>query len=251
MSNAPIQLRYEMPVPRRRAARVAGWAAAVVVAILTLRHWPAVEHQARLLYWQRQAMTYAAPASAVVLENNPKRVGALAANSPDFVLVRAMSSSSLPAPPPIQYFAAPWREFYRLFAPPGRKAGAVLFLHGRSAPGAEPRLVAIDTQWVCSSAVLQVSATVFRPGGIVSRPQLLSESSIVLQTTMPTPGYIRVYAGQPDPDDASHLTIRYVCNGQRHVIDGWLDRFDHVTLTDSVRGGSITPPAQVSMAQSH
>jgi hypothetical protein len=33
---------------------------------------------------------------------------------------------------------------------------------------------------------------------------------------------LRVYAGQPDPADASHFTIDYEIDGRRGVIDGWL-----------------------------
>jgi hypothetical protein len=33
---------------------------------------------------------------------------------------------------------------------------------------------------------------------------------------------LRFYAGQPDPDDASHFTIAYVLDGRAGTIDGWL-----------------------------
>ena len=33
---------------------------------------------------------------------------------------------------------------------------------------------------------------------------------------------LRLYAGQPDPDDASHFTIGYDVDGELGVIEGWL-----------------------------
>ena len=33
---------------------------------------------------------------------------------------------------------------------------------------------------------------------------------------------LRFFAGQPDPDDASHFTIRYQADGREGVIDGWM-----------------------------
>lgn len=42
---------------------------------------------------------------------------------------------------------------------------------------------------------------------------------------------LRVLAGQPDPRDPSHFTIRYDLNGQPGVIDGWLDAGRVVRLT--------------------
>ena len=33
---------------------------------------------------------------------------------------------------------------------------------------------------------------------------------------------VRFFAGQPDPDDASHFTIRYQADGREGIIDGWM-----------------------------
>jgi hypothetical protein len=46
---------------------------------------------------------------------------------------------------------------------------------------------------------------------------------------------LRFYAGQPDPVDDSHFTIRYAVNGQEGIIDGWLDPMSRVVL--KVRDG--------------
>jgi hypothetical protein len=44
------------------------------------------------------------------------------------------------------------------------------------------------------------------------------------------PPKMRMYAGQIDPNDASHFTIRYEIWGQSDVLDGYLDDKDQVTL---------------------
>jgi hypothetical protein len=45
------------------------------------------------------------------------------------------------------------------------------------------------------------------------------------------PPNIRIYAGQADPADPSHFTIRYQMWGQEDILDGRLDGHDNVTLT--------------------
>jgi hypothetical protein len=42
---------------------------------------------------------------------------------------------------------------------------------------------------------------------------------------------LTLYAGQPDPNDRSHLTIDYDINGQHGVIDGRLDDYGRVVMT--------------------
>ncbi len=53
---------------------------------------------------------------------------------------------------------------------------------------------------------------------------------------------VRFYAGQPDPNDPSHFTIRYEVNDQPGTIDGWLHFGSVVEL--KVRDGPATQPAK-------
>jgi len=39
----------------------------------------------------------------------------------------------------------------------------------------------------------------------------------------PSPRHLRIYAGQADPIDASHFTIRYVEDGKTRMVDGYLE----------------------------
>ena len=40
--------------------------------------------------------------------------------------------------------------------------------------------------------------------------------------SLPVQDRIRIYAGQADPADPTHFTIRYVVNGKTAVIDGYV-----------------------------
>jgi hypothetical protein len=44
------------------------------------------------------------------------------------------------------------------------------------------------------------------------------------------PPLVRIFAGQPDPNDPGHFTIRYRMWGQEDVLDGRLLDNDQVTL---------------------
>jgi hypothetical protein len=60
----------------------------------------------------------------------------------------------------------------------------------------------------------------------------------VLEGRVATPPHIRVFAGQPDPSDATHITIHYQLWGQDDVVDAWVTNDEHVKF--SVRN----PPRQ-------
>jgi hypothetical protein len=47
----------------------------------------------------------------------------------------------------------------------------------------------------------------------------------------PHPPNVRIFAGQPDPGDPSHFTIRYQMWGQEDIVDGRLDDHERITLT--------------------
>ena len=41
----------------------------------------------------------------------------------------------------------------------------------------------------------------------------------------------RIYAGQPDPTNATHFTFDYEINGQRHTCDAWLNNSNQLVLS--------------------
>src|SRR5579862_8514464 len=100
----PPPLDYAPP-PSWHRRRITQRVMLVVVVLLSgVICWqlgPRVWRQTRLLYWQNQCMKYQA--------------------SPDQAVVSLNRST----------VAAPWREFYRLFSPPGAQDDSTLFLHER------------------------------------------------------------------------------------------------------------------------
>jgi hypothetical protein len=44
------------------------------------------------------------------------------------------------------------------------------------------------------------------------------------------PPNVRIFAGQPDPADASHFTIRYQMWGREDIIDGRIDDQEQVSF---------------------
>jgi hypothetical protein len=54
---------------------------------------------------------------------------------------------------------------------------------------------------------------------------------------MYTPGHLRIFAGQPDPADTSHLTIKYDLDGHAGTIDGWMRFGDNLQLL--IRDGPL------------
>lgn len=82
------------------------------------------------------------------------------------------------------------------------------------------------------------SADVFRPAG-KDHPffRISSQSAIEIGYYRSHDGdVIRFFAGQPDPNDPSHFTIRYVMNGNEGIIDGNLQP-DGKTVVVGARGG--------------
>jgi hypothetical protein len=53
-------------------------------------------------------------------------------------------------------------------------------------------------------------------------------------------GSLRFFAGQPEPDDESHFTIRYETTEGSGTIDGWLMPDDSVKF--QIRDGPATKP---------
>jgi hypothetical protein len=98
-----------------------------------------------------------------------------------------------------------------------------VFVHGRRAPGNAERLVVVTfdpslfmvgdpqplTVCICSKGKFLRSSGWWRSKCRLGFPCAASEP-------------LTLYAGQPDPDDASHFTIRYSAGRRSGIIDGWL-----------------------------
>ena len=58
-----------------------------------------------------------------------------------------------------------------------------------------------------------------------------------LRAARPKEYNLRVFAGQPDPQDPSHFTVEYEVGGVKNVIDGWLTDDDYLRILP--RGGTV------------
>jgi hypothetical protein len=126
------------------------------------------------------------------------------------------------------------------FGPAGTGGpSAIIFLHERISPAGHRRLVYVS----------------YAPGTLDFQPAFIEgynyDTSAASPATWTSPlsyasrfyaidvlsGYprvpplVRVYAGQPDPNDPAHFTIRYQIWGQEDTLDGRLQDDDQVTLT--------------------
>jgi len=96
----------------------------------------------------------------------------------------------------------------------------------------------------CPGDDVQITAEVLNPGSIWRNP---GPASIIVRRfafkeSEPDliQGGFKVYVGQPDSTDASHFTIDYDLNGQRHTLDGYIN--DQDVLTIEKRKESTTQP---------
>jgi len=113
---------------------------------------------------------------------------------------------------------------------------AIVYLGQLSSRSGHTRLVSVQffIGWLVfdSNNHLQFGyrATTWPPsklGRFNSNP-VQTSGHVVVGIDISKPGII--YAGQPDPADASHFTIRYQMWGQDDVLDGWLRDDDTVSL---------------------
>ena len=104
-------------------------------------------HRGHVLYWQNKAMQYAAPSDQVVLD--------ITAGQGNVAMTPAQGTF---------LFAREWRRLNEVYAPPGRKPLATLFLHERKTPRGETRLVAVE----CTTAFPQLTLypVVVKPGSV-------------------------------------------------------------------------------------
>lgn len=210
----PQQLDYAPP-PRRRARR------RIIVAITALallagawKYGPGAWDHARLLYYQGKCLSYGGAADEVVYEDDGKAV------------IRSRYSALL-------------TNYHAVRSWPGAKQGALLFMHEMKTPEGEARLVTVE-------ATLRI--------GVFSRPQVEYERAVMkladlwskrrnrtqyTHSTMDRPPLsagqvypLKIFAGQPDPQNPSHFTIRFELGGKEGMFDGWLESDGRVLVEE-------------------
>ena len=126
-----------------------------------------------------------------------------------------------------------WSKFYGLLSPPGFQSRGTVFLHERRTPGGRRLLVAVDYLGRgfqdAGNFFLDVSEfhiRAFESGGPFALPVEVQsdQAPLSLYTSGGVQAPLRLRAGQPDPDDPTHFTIRWELPGSdaAGVIDGWV-----------------------------
>jgi hypothetical protein len=196
---------------------------AVLLGIILMKIGPVGWRRVQLAYWQNRCMSYSAPADEVVLT-----IG---------------KPSATPAVP------KEWTNLYAMLSPPGMRSGGTLFLHERTSPSGNRRLVAVDAVDAMGVAPMDPSTThviisaprVVRPGSLLRDP--IESVALRINATLVRPADA-VHAGQPDPNDPSHFTIRIASGSEEQILDGWLRDDDQVVIE---RRAATTAPVTRSL----
>jgi hypothetical protein len=179
-------------------------------------------------------MTYVAPPDQVVFEQGPHLDGKPLPRG--FERLKYWSGTRAPSSgQPIGTRPAPWARI-------GEDRAGVAFLHARTSRAGVTCILAVafassgnqdrGTHGSVSTNEYIGHLASADPG---SRIRWIEMTSFALGVT--PEDRLRIFAGQPDPDDASRFTIRYELNGETGIIDGEL--LDPVprTLNETVGSG--------------
>jgi hypothetical protein len=211
------QLDYGQPPALHRRRRFQRWAiigAIVAVLITAVAQSPSWLRGIRRAYYERQCKAYIAEVNQIACEVN-------------------LATGTLVSPPAGSRNRVPecWRQFGVYGGIRNSASDAILFLHERRAQNGRTRLVELQVDGGLGVGLSASSA--------IYREDYVSFGDLFVSFRRTHTGVLRVYAGQPDPADASHLTIRYQIDTQSGIIDGWLEN-DH-TVKLQVRDGPLQP----------
>jgi hypothetical protein len=205
----------------RRGRALVAAAILLALGILGFQYGERAYRAAELWYYERRAMTYTMPPDFLVYESDPEKL-------PSYGRKRYVHSLHAGAP------AWPWDAIR------GYDFGeTVLFLHGRTAPGGTPKRVCVYLPsghfkgWNASTGVHGLRFALRydvagKDDGVAAGLDIPGWSG----DAAADPHYLRFFAGQPDPNDASRFTIRYELDGVgQGTIEGLLQPDDTVKLT--------------------
>jgi hypothetical protein len=235
------------PAPRNRRwiYRVIFASLLLGLALVAWKWGPTWWRRAEVLYWQHQCLQFSLSPDTVVYEEDPTEAAALLAGNPEYhpyPLQRRSSMQAAVSPATAAAFGvSEWnkltlvlsRSYSPLINP------AVIFLHERISPAGHRRLVCVrygpqgDTFSAQFVQSLNCDTFTVIPG-TWSQPPIYTPQGWefdVLTGWPRKPPLVRIFAGQPDPNDPAHFTIRYRIWGQEDVLDGRLLDNDQVTLT--------------------
>jgi hypothetical protein len=243
----PAQLEYAPAPPLLRRKRIRRIALLLILAALVIAGWRyggPVSRQVRLLYVQRQCLTYGPPVDRIASSDDPPDLAALSTLPDHCVLVN--QNGARPNHPRIVAYAPPcWNDFTCANFPllNHLRNAAIVFCHERTSRSGVRRLVVVErgTAWShYPYNPLNLDVLLIEPASLTGRPidrtpvypNVWYTGATAIETAP-----LRVYAGQPDPADPARFTIRYQVAGHEHLVEGRLhDDGKDVTLK------FLTPP---------
>jgi len=197
-------------------------------------------------------MNFTLPSDTIVYEEEPTAAANLIANQPTqyvptMVWCHPNSRPPLNAAcrkvPPLDNFAFAART---LIAP---ARAPIYFLHERQSPAGHRRLVTVTAGGSLTHLyngpprpilLWEGNYEVLIPSGLTTSDcEIAKYDEFNVGRTLWHAPQLRVYAGQPDPNDPAHFTIRYQMWGQEDVLDGRLN--DDETITLSPRKPPVDP----------
>lgn len=242
MTIGVVELQYAPPVPCRR--NVLRFVISLsIAAITTAVGWlwgQEVWQHVQLLHYQRQCLSHVAPTEQLVFDTDVAHrvkygsLEAYEAGAPPQPFSTVGASGSV---------ESAWTAFetVRSGAP---FADATVFIHARRAcAGSEQRLVVVEVHYLslmCFGPQAMFKATALDPASLFSGATETNPAGNKYLHELDhfyEPGErLQLFAGQPDPDDASHFTIQYTRRPRRAdydlvgTIDGWLKPDGRVIL---------------------
>ena len=210
----PLDYARRPPRAKRIALLVLLLAVATALVPLTLKYARSAAERIELRRLYSRGAQHVAAADAVVYDEDPVSQKALLGGA-KYQQVGGHHG-------PIAFRTVPqWEQF--VAANRGRiSSHGTLFLGELATPSGRKRLVGVDiTGWSRGGPVILFTyARTFTPVTLAKLPAMTASSPSL--NLARGEGILRLFAGQADPSDPAHFTIRYTFDDQPGVIDGWL-----------------------------
>jgi len=247
---ASPQLEYAPGAPIRRRRRMRRVMGVLLLAIFAGAAWwfhaPLWRH-AKLLYYQRQCLNYTAPPEQVVYDENTGTVSPLIGTAGYQAVPEALGYRNMRSGKVIPKVAVrPAQELENYTTATGwlmRPQPATVFLHERRTKSGLVRLVAVMRSPIETGFIVDefgLNTAVNTCAGLMSQPVIHwprgGEWSRVPASEPADTQNLRFYAGQPDPADPAHFTIKYDLRNGSGIIDGRLNE-DGQTVTLKIISG--------------
>ena len=224
-------------IPSARTYRRRAWSMGLAVFLVAcaITAYDVISYKVRIWREYQTCATYLAPVDQVVLTEDPAEAATLlqsgrgydevAFSGPNYLYYRDERRAQLGSP-------------FLNTALPGWWSNCVPFLHARTARDGKAQIVivtlrALKQQKEDAHRIMELRPFTMELQSWPNAQQVYPESAGgVLTFPLGATDQLRVFAGQLDPADPSHFTIRYQLNGREGFVDGWLDPGRRVRLTD-------------------